>query len=143
MGNMWKAMITITLLAISCSGEKQNAGLAEYLRNQEHDPALVGWWQSVNDPDEYLCFDDADFRQIKARPANSTDAGETNFGSELVEYHWGWYWYTAGGVLYSVKCASNTTYMYEVGVEYRVSEDGQYLLEKDHSDAFITTWRRR
>jgi len=138
------SILLVALLLSSCTGKKQNTYLAEFLKTHEHDPALIGWWESVKDPDEMLFFDDTDFRQIKARP-NSSDntADDSDDSTDLYEYHWGWFWYTENGVLYSVKQASRTTEIYEVGVEYKVSEDGEFLLEKDHTGSFITTWKRK
>ena len=117
----------------ACSYKEQISDMKVYLSRQEHDPALAGWWTSTRDDNDFLFFNDEDFTQVKA-----------HYGADgsLLITHNEWFWYTADGVLYSVKEASRTADMFEIGIEYRISEDGEILLERDTQGNFKENWRR-
>ena len=51
------------ILTSSCSRDIINQEMHDYIKTKEHDESLYGWWQSCDDPNQYLLFEDKDFNE--------------------------------------------------------------------------------
>ncbi len=49
---------------VACSPDKLNREMHELVNSKEHDPMLFGWWQSQNNDDQLLFFDEVDYKFI-------------------------------------------------------------------------------
>ena len=109
--NKYVSILLSLLLLCSCSPDSKNREMIEFVRSQEHDPRLVGWWESIPDAEELFYYD-------------------------------GTYWYTKDDVLYFMKKATVLTGVITANVDYRISDDNNYLLMKGTDGAFEPSRRR-
>jgi len=125
--------ITIIVVICSCSPDSKNREMIEFVRSQEHDSRLVGWWESVHVPEEFFYYDGNTFELLSL--IRETDGSYSEFGH-------GAYWYTKDGELYFMKKASVFTGIMSANVGYRISDDLEYLLMKEPDGTFDPSCRR-
>lgn len=126
-------LITLSLIVAGCSKDKVNKELREFIRSQEHDEYLIGWWVNTDDADSYILYDDVDFKKIHAyRDKDGVVSKEDS-------HH---YWYTKDGELYSLREATPLTGVLECQISYRLSDDKQTLMVKDAYGQFFDAYRK-
>lgn len=132
-----KKIALIFLLCIpffnACSKIEENKDMHEFIRNQEHDPMLFGWWQLIQDEQEFLFFDNDPFKLINAL---------INQEGILTESHNGRFWYTNNRILYVVKEATAKTGIIQSKVEYKLSASSDSIMMKDADGVFFPSYRR-
>ncbi len=131
--NKYVSILLSLLLLCSCSSDSKNREMIEFVRSQEHDPRLVGWWESIPDAEELFYYDGNTFEKLSFIIESD---------GTLVEYGPGTYWYTKDDVLYFMKKATVLTGVITANVDYRISDDNNYLLMKGTDGAFEPSRRR-
>ncbi len=92
------------------------------VRSKEHDERLFGWWQFCNDENEYIYYDDIEYKEFYGiRNEDGTIEKEANSYT---------YWYTENGVLYTLMDATPLTGIIDAYMEYKISEDGNTFLTR-------------
>ncbi len=113
----------------SCSVEKQNREMHEFIRSKEHDPLLIGWWKSNGTDNQYLLFDDVDYKLIH---------GEMDSNMNLIKRPSYDYWYTENRRIHILRDATILTGTVDTSDAYELSEDGNAILfEKSDGTLFI------
>ena len=126
-------LFTLSLMLTACSVEKKNDEMHQFVASQEHDERLFGWWQLVNQPTNYLYYDNVTF--------NVGRASEGEDGS-ITRYDSYWYWYTYDMNIYEIRDATPLTGLISSHVEYRISEDGEYLMHREGDGVFVNALKR-
>jgi len=123
-----KRLVFITILVVllsACSKDKQNAEMHQFVAEQEHDERLFGWWQSINSLSDFVYYDSVTYEQY-----NATKEASGTFRK------WGqhWYWYTKDMWLYGIRDATPLTGLIDSRIEYRISDDNEFILTKVNGD---------
>ena len=105
----------------------------DYIKSKEHDEALYGWWQSSNDSNQYLLFEDKDFKLVDGI---ITEDGV--FSSK----HSGYYWYTECERLYIIRDATWKVGSTETFTEYKISEDNLSILMMDSDGEYFIAYTK-
>lgn len=121
------------ILTSSCSRDLINQEMHDYIKTKEHDEALYGWWQSCNDSNQYLLFEDKEFKLLYGR---ITEDGV------LTSKHSGHYWYTECERLYIIKDATWKVGSTESFTEYKISEDNLSILMMDSNGEYFIAYTK-
>lgn len=125
--------ILALILTSSCSRDLINQEMHDYIKSKEHDEALYGWWQSSNDSNQYLLFEDKDFKLVDGI---ITEDGV--FSSK----HSGYYWYTECERLYIIRDATWKVGSTETFTEYKISEDNLSILMMDSDGEYFIAYTK-
>lgn len=110
----------VALLSFTGCYGRLNEDLREMVESKPHDERLYGWWKVIDDEHEnYICFDDKEFRYIHADYLSDGTLNRTESS----------YWYTEGNVLYLFRQATPLTGIIDSDIEYSLSEDLQTFYE--------------
>jgi hypothetical protein len=105
----------------ACSVEKKNDEMHQFVASQEHDERLFGWWQIINSPTNYVYYDNDNYNH------NSCIIDESG---NIKAYDTCWYWYTKDMWIYVIRDATPLTGLINSRIEYRISDDNEYILTK-------------
>ena len=129
------AYIVCLFFFVSCI-EKINTEMHKMVSSKEHDERLVGWWQLINDENQYNCFDNTEFKFYFG------EYNENGILSKSNKNRTTYYWYTENNrTLYKLRDRSLFYGNQKSASEYLLSGDGCTLSFKE-GDEFIPSFKK-
>ena len=121
------------ILTSSCSRDIINQEMHDYVKTKEHDESLYGWWQSSDDPNQYLLFEDKDFKLVD---------GIISEDGIFTSKHSGHYWYTECERLYIIRDGTWKVGSTESFTEYKISDDNLSILMMDSNGQYFIAYTK-
>lgn len=112
------AILIVLILPLFSSCHKlKNERMMDLVQSKEHDPRLIGWWESVNAQEKYYIYFDGKTEWEKKTYRIDEEGAPKAYGGT-------WYWYTENGILYYFRKATAVTGVIDAKSGYVISEDG-------------------